>query len=717
MNKKDLDALNELYSSVYGVNREVLGELNKPPVQKPKPFEYSSKNLGDRQNVDFRSGGGNAAVGDSYTAADVVARGRAALKAKPAKPAAPRVWDTEFPYIGSPSYAKLKKDNQLKAKPAKPATAPTAPVRPATAPTAPVRPAAAPTAPVRPAASAAPKPAASSANPMDTWARSNPGLAGKVANSSTPQAGKDVISARVNADNDRGPSTPTPSSSSSTTSGSSSSSGETDRLKKALDIKKSDVTSSYQWPSAKTIREIAGAYASIYEAKKKVDQDEDGDNDFADIRIARMIASGVPKAKAIAMVKNKSYNEEVELDEGIGSAIRGLFGKSKPSEQPSRGEELRSKYGSPARFGRPPRTPSGEKMETRHDRTLRLFGKKAADKVHKAAFNMLGIAPRDTGSHDPGTVTSGNFEGRGNRANRRMGNPPEDTRFMPYWQSSQVSLRGLHDSSRGVKKPLARSTNAEEVELWVNELIEEGYDLSGYTWDDMFEIYEATAMAKRGYDETEIRNKIAKSTGGGDAADRATALANKETFGRGNKAARQKYAATQRGDFRDTTSSNSGLHGYAHKSNDPAVKAKQAARGAQRSALTPREKKELNREAYAAYEFVASYLLENNFASTVDDANVIINNMSEGWFESIMEEKKPLPVAKMKRKESKLLDNEEGQLQALRTDFGSKERKARIKELERFDTINGVRTSVAKRGGKQQHPMPEVGRFKPKDED
>ena len=71
----------------------------------------------------------------------------------------------------------------------------------------------------------------------------------------------------------------------------------------------------------------------------------------------------------------------------------------------------------------------------------------------------------------------------------------------------------------------------------------------------------------------------------------------------------------------------------------------------------------------------------------------------------------------MKRKESKLLDNEEGQLQALRTDVGSKERKARMKELQRFDNINSVRTSVAKRGGKQQHSMPEIGRYKPKDED
>ena len=244
--------------------------------------------------------------------------------------------------------------------------------------------------------------------------------------------------------------------------------------------------SSYEWPSAKTIRDIAGAYASIYEAKKKVDQDQDGDNDFADVRVARMIASGVPKAKAIAMVKDKSYNEEVEL--------------------------------------------------------------------------------------------------------------------------------------------------------WVNELLEEGYDLSEYTWDDMFEIYEATAMAKRGYDETEIRNKIAKSTGGGRFADKATALENQPTYGnKSKKAARERLARSQRGDFRRTTSSNPGLHGYAYKSNDPAVKAKQAARGAQRGVLTPNEKKELNREAYETYEFVASYLLENNFANTVEDANVIINNMSENWFESIME--------------------------------------------------------------------------------
>jgi hypothetical protein len=57
------------------------------------------------------------------------------------------------------------------------------------------------------------------------------------------------------------------------------------------------------------------AYKSMASAAAKkfdeaVDQDEDGDNDFADVRIARMIASGVPKEVAINKTKNKSYNKK-----------------------------------------------------------------------------------------------------------------------------------------------------------------------------------------------------------------------------------------------------------------------------------------------------------------------------------------------------------------------------------------------------------------------
>jgi hypothetical protein len=118
-----------------------------------------------------------------------------------------------------------------------------------------------------------------------------------------------------------------------------------------------------------------------------------------------------------------------------------------------------------------------------------------------------------------------------------------------------------------------------------------------------FEIDEATAMAKRGYDETKLRSRA----GGGEAADRASALEKKPTYGDANKEKqRQNYARAQRGDFRKTASSNPGLHGYAHKSNDPKVKAKQAARGAQRGALTPKERKDLN----MGYEMIGNSLEE-----------------------------------------------------------------------------------------------------------
>ena len=229
---------------------------------------------------------------------------------------------------------------------------------------------------------------------------------------------------------------------------------------------------SYQWPSAKTIREIAGAYASIYEAKKKVDQDEDGDNDFADVRVARMVASGMTKAQAIAAVRNKEYNEEFELDEGIGSAIRGLFSKKKeetPKPQ-SRGDQLRARY-----------NVGPEKSDTSAKRQI---------------------------------------------LNRAKGNAER--------AQTQVNMGN------------ASQSYADKAKEAHNKYLKAGYSKYG---------------------------------------------ADLPPVGRGNKA--RKRAA----------------------------------------AMTPREIK----EAYAAYEFVASYLLENNFASTVEDANVIINNMSEGWFNQIME--------------------------------------------------------------------------------
>ena len=140
------------------------------------------------------------------------------------------------------------------------------------------------------------------------------------------------------------------------------------------------------------------------------------------------------------------------------------------------------------------------------------------------------------------------------------------------------------------------------------------------------EVDEATAMAKRGYDETKLRQRA----GGGEAADIASALEKKSTFGDANKAKqRTDYARKQRGDFRKTASSNPGLHVGQHKSDDPAVKAKQAARGAQRGALTPNEKKQLNMgdETFDLFDVIMEFLCVEGYAETLEEAEWMMANI------------------------------------------------------------------------------------------
>ena len=58
------------------------------------------------------------------------------------------------------------------------------------------------------------------------------------------------------------------------------------------------------------LKEIESKFKEIQEQ----DQDGDKDQDFADVQIARMVASGMSKEDAIAKVKGKNYNEEAKPD-------------------------------------------------------------------------------------------------------------------------------------------------------------------------------------------------------------------------------------------------------------------------------------------------------------------------------------------------------------------------------------------------------------------
>ena len=53
------------------------------------------------------------------------------------------------------------------------------------------------------------------------------------------------------------------------------------------------------------------------------------------------------------------------------------------------------------------------------------------------------------------------------------------------------------------------------------------------------------------------------------------------------------------------------------------------------------------KDSYDLYDIILSHLLDEGYAETQEQAQVIMVNMSEDWRESIMEAMKPLPVGKM----------------------------------------------------------------------
>lgn len=59
---------------------------------------------------------------------------------------------------------------------------------------------------------------------------------------------------------------------------------------------------------------------------------------------------------------------------------------------------------------------------------------------------------------------------------------------------------GLVEAYNSIYEPqeLTEEQVWEEVEDWVNALVEEGYDVSEYTWDEMFEIYMDEAVRGAG---------------------------------------------------------------------------------------------------------------------------------------------------------------------------------------------------------------------------
>ena len=480
------------------------------------------------------------------------------------------------------------------------------------------------------------------------------------------------------------------------------------------------------------IRNLQEAYLDVYE-DKKVDQDEDGDNDFADIRIARLVASGMSKAEAIVAVKNKEYNEgykpwdfgpkdkakkkytelsarkkvggsapgtatrankiasvgremrttldrdsamtmtnpkkqglqpstqrhtlaairgagggttartkfrkeefelwvnelveegydlseytwdemyESYLDEGLGSAIKRIFSGKKEAEAPkpeSRGEQLRKKY-----------NVGPEKSDTSAKRQILDRSRAKAEKDEKDYGDkpfQKQVANQSKAAHD---------------------------RYLKAGYSKYGADDARGRGSKAAKR--AASLNREEFECIVDTLIEEGYDLSNYTWDEMYDV---------------CLDEICQLDEGaaGDVAARAQKLANQK---KGQTPERKKMyqgladkaAARERGPFRGGTvrknmtsadrdasresdAYHSSVFGERSKINQHGDST-YGPGGKPKGKKAERQKSRgVSAESFELYDAILSHLLDEGYASTEESADKIILNMSESWFEEIVED-------------------------------------------------------------------------------
>ena len=205
-----------------------------------------------------------------------------------------------------------------------------------------------------------------------------------------------------------------------------------------------------------------------------------------------------------------------------------------------------------------------------------------------------------------------------------------------------------------------------EFENWVNNLLDEGYDLSSYTWDEMAEIYIDEARAegvrpyKAGPTQAEVRADAKKSEKAKKDKDKDKAgYGPEDKFKSDWKLRAVPSSTSKRKDGTEETVSQRMNREAPYKTRPfSPLFTKQGSRtasavtrategpGEPQSVTMPRKKskpsKEIVRktknEEVDLYDVILSYLLDEGYADTYESAEAIMVNMSEEWRESIVED-------------------------------------------------------------------------------
>jgi hypothetical protein len=217
---------------------------------------------------------------------------------------------------------------------------------------------------------------------------------------------------------------------------------------------------------------------------------------------------------------------------------------------------------------------------------------------------------------------------------------------------------GLMEAYNNVYAPqeLTEEQVWEEVETWVNGLIEEGYDLSDYTWEEMYEAY-----ANLNEVRTDPRGRPASgpmSVYGGRGQDAGAGGSGNANVDRMDAAQRRVKATQPRGKgmaadalFTKYSARQKGMeHGGEEGPGPKAPKRSgRSGRGANTDRGSGNAAKRRMSEDFDLFDTILEHLVAEGYADTNEAALVIMANMSEEWRESILSEEPVQNYRDMKR--------------------------------------------------------------------
>ena len=180
-----------------------------------------------------------------------------------------------------------------------------------------------------------------------------------------------------------------------------------------------------------------------------------------------------------------------------------------------------------------------------------------------------------------------------------------------------------------------------EFELWVNELLDEGYDLSDCTWDEMYEIYEG--RGRWGSDMKRNRSAISSALSGNvwstHPASRTSSDIKPKQSSRPQSNYRANLSTTDRAELA-VTARKERKDGENFDS-EYTPSRKKVEKAIKKLPSITKNPKKLRKQAaigeeFDLYDIILSHLINEGYAETIESAEAIMVNMSEDWRDSII---------------------------------------------------------------------------------